>query len=176
MGDISVDSVARHMTCLLERALNEYPSSPDALLEEDGHPKTRQWSFIFDLYGFGLRYYDPRVTMRLLELFQVAHRGRLKKLFVLDAPWVFWSFWQIVRPFMKEETAAKVEFSDWETIGPHFVDQFGDHLAEELLEEARENRDPQRVASKHWTTFYGASIAEVRAKTLSCDSGTASGG
>mmetsp|Transcript_6103 Transcript_6103/g.9894 ORF Transcript_6103/g.9894 Transcript_6103/m.9894 type:complete len:324 (-) Transcript_6103:45-1016(-) len=164
--DIAADSVIRHMTCLLERALNEYPTSVKFPLEDDGHPHVRRWTFIFDLYGFGLRYYDPRVTMRLLELFQVVHRGRLKKLFVLDAPYGFGSFWQIVRPLLKEETASKLEFSDWKTIRSRFEEQFGFSLTEELWQEAMENRNPQMVASKRWTTFYGRSIHQARREEL----------
>merc|ERR1712159_846749 len=101
------------MTCLMERALTEYPLPVEPALDEDGHPKIRRWTFIFDLHGFGMRYYDPRVSMRLLELFQVVHRGRVKKLLVLDAPQLFWGFWKLVQPFMRPATQEKLQFSDW---------------------------------------------------------------
>merc|ERR1712151_428381 len=120
------------MTCLMERALGEFQSA-DIVLESDGHPRTRQWTFIFDLYGFGLRYYDPRVTMRLLELFQVVHRGRVKKLIVLDAPSLFAGFWNVVKPFMKQATIEKVQFSSWHAIQSQLEENFGDDLTNELL-------------------------------------------
>merc|ERR1712151_1004483 len=135
------------MTCLMERALGEFQSA-DIVLESDGHPRTRQWTFIFDLYGFGLRYYDPRVTIRLLELFQVVHRGRVKKLIVLDAPSLFSGFWKIVKPFMKEATVEKIQFSTWEEIQDQFANSFGNDLTNELTAEAEENRDYDRVGSK----------------------------
>jgi hypothetical protein len=160
--DISVESVTRHMTCLMERALKEYPFLQDAPLEDDGHPRIRRWTFIFDLYGFGLRYYDPRVTLRLLELFQVAYRSRVKKLMVLDAPKIFWGFFKMVQPFMRPVTKEKLQFSDWKTIRPYMEKDFGNGLATELFGEAMENRDPKRVASKVWTTFYGTSLHQAR--------------
>lgn len=164
--DISVDSVTRHMTCLMESALAEYPSSPSIPLGDDGHPKARQWTFIFDLHGFGLRYYDPRVTLRLLELFQVVHRARVKKFFVLDSPSIFWGFWNMVKPFMNADTAAKIVFSNWERSRRHLEKEFGTPLAAELLDEAMENRDPNRVACKRWTTFYGSSLHQARTRNL----------
>lgn len=161
--DISVESVTRHMTCLLERALREFPDQAQSVLEADGHPKTRQWTFIFDLHGFGLRYYDPRVTIKLLELFQVVHRGRLKKLMVLDAPRIFARFFRLVQPFFKPATRDKLEFTDWTTCRARLEADFGVPLAHELLAEAAENRDRKRVAGKTWTTFYGTSLAQARA-------------
>jgi len=154
--DITVDSVERHVICLLERALGEFNDAVD-VLEADGHPRTRRWTFIFDLYGFGLRYWDPRVSLRLLDLFQVAHRGRLKKFLVLDAPGMFGGFYSLVQPFMKPATGKKIQFSDWKTILPQLKADFGEPLAEELWAEAQENR-AQKVAKKTWTTFYGPSL------------------
>merc|ERR1712217_17338 len=104
------------MECLMERALKEYPLPAEVTLEEDGHPRIRRWTFIFDLYGFGIRYYDPRVTMRLMDLFQMAYRGRVKQLIVLALPSLFSPFWKMVQPFMKPATLEKVEFSDWDSI------------------------------------------------------------
>jgi len=62
--NISADSVERHVACLTERMLAEFPCPEGEALEDDGHPRTRRWSFIFDLHGFGLRYWDPTVTLR----------------------------------------------------------------------------------------------------------------
>lgn len=160
--DISVDSVTRHMTCLLDRALKEFPEAPDAPFADDGHPKVRQWTYIFDLHGFGMRYYDARVPLRLLELFQVVHRGRLKKMICLDAPFGFGNFFNIVRPFMKPATREKLEFSSWESIRPSLQATIGTSLTAELYDEAIENRDPDSVAVKTWTTFYGNSLHEAQ--------------
>merc|ERR1740121_3435658 len=156
--NISPDSVTEHVTCLLERALCEFQEAP-AVLEADGHPRVRTWTYIFDLHGFGMRYYDPRVTIRLLELFQVVHRGRLKKFLIMDAPGIFGGFFKLVTPFMRPATVQKIQFADWESIRPQLQADLGEALAAELLEEAAENRDSQRAASKVWTTFYGKSLA-----------------
>merc|ERR1712176_1337832 len=98
------------------------------------------------------------------ELFQVAHRGRLKKLLVLDAPTIFSGFFRMVQPFFKPATREKLEFSNWELIQPHMEANFGTLLTQELLAEARENREPAKAAIKTRTTFYGPSLAQTRAK------------
>eukprot|EP00928_Gymnodinium_smaydae_P071478 TRINITY_DN55043_c0_g1_i1.p1 TRINITY_DN55043_c0_g1~~TRINITY_DN55043_c0_g1_i1.p1 ORF type:complete len:308 (+),score=35.68 TRINITY_DN55043_c0_g1_i1:61-984(+) len=155
--EVSPEGVIRHMTCLIEKALREYPARP-ITYEEDGHPRVRTWTFVFDLHGFGVRYYNPKVTMRLMHLFQLAYRQRVKKMIILDPPIIFKGFWKIVKPFMRPSTIEKVQFSHWQRILPQFEERFGTDFAKELHEEALENRDLEKVASKKWLPFYGPSL------------------
>jgi len=161
--DNSGESAYRHLLCLFERALRDFPAaSGGQSLDCHGHPRIRQWTFIFDLYGFGLKHGDPRVPIKLLELLQMAYRGRVKSLIVLNAPTLFWGLWAMISPFIKQVTTAKIQFANWNGIRPQLEAKLGSALAEELAAEAEENRDPERVSRKVWEPFYGPALHRSR--------------
>jgi hypothetical protein len=157
--NLAPSAITAHMACLFERALREVPakSSTGGL----NPPHVRKWSWVIDLYGFGFRHLDPRTSIRLLELMQVAYRGRLKHMLIVDAPVMFWGLWRAVKSFIKPATADLIEFVEW---GPAAVaryrELFGNDISDQLLAEGRENRDTEARAKKKWTTFYAGAALE----------------
>jgi len=147
--DTTAAGITEHMICLFERALQLYPSSDPQ--------RHRRWSWVLDLNGFGssLRHLDPRTSVALLHLLQTAYRGRLKRIVMVDAPTSFWGLWQLVKPFIRSQTAELIEFIEWPKAGPRYLELFGDQIANTLLREGLENRDDKFRATKHWTTFDG---------------------
>merc|ERR1712107_69407 len=57
--NLDPESIEQHMTCLFEQSLKAYPQA-------------RKWTWIIDMHGCGLAHLDPRTSMRLLSLLQIA--------------------------------------------------------------------------------------------------------
>merc|ERR1712070_1242135 len=147
--DLTAAAITDHMMCLFERALRDHPIEPGA--------PPRRWSWVIDLHGFGssLRHLDPRTSVKLLPLLQTAYRARLKRLLIVDAPMAFWALWKVVTPVIKPATAKLIEFIDFQTSPPRYMELFGAEVALELVREASENRDSAFREKKVWNTFYG---------------------
>lgn len=154
--DLTPASLDCHMICLFERVLRALPMDPSMLVEaEDGHLRVRRWTWVIDLYGFGVRHSDPRTSRNLITLLQTAYRGRLKRLVLLDAPTGFQPFYEkVAKPFMKPRTAELIEFVRYTEAPTKLVELVGEDVASVLLAEAAENRSAT-WSEKSWTTFYG---------------------
>jgi hypothetical protein len=152
--DLSPSAITAHMACLFERALQS-----DTKGSTGGAP--RRWSWVIDLYGFGLRHMDPRTSVKLLELMQVAYRGRLKRILIVDAPTVFWGLWRAIKPFISRTTEQLIEFVEWEApAAKRYLELFGGDISAQLVCEGRENRDSTTRAKKRWTPFYAGAALE----------------
>jgi hypothetical protein len=152
--DLSPSAITAHMACLFERALQS-----DTKGSTGGAP--RRWSWVIDLYGFGLRHMDPRTSVKLLELMQVAYRGRLKRILIVDAPTVFWGLWRATKPFISRTTEQLIEFVEWEApAAKRYLELFGGDISAQLVCEGRENRDSTTRAKKRWTPFYAGAALE----------------
>jgi len=154
--DLTPEHLTRHMICLFERTLQEFPPKQnDALDPQDGHLRIRKWTWVIDLYGFGVRHMSPKTTYQLITLLQTAYRGRLKRCLLLDSPMGFETFYEnVAKPFMKPATTALIDFVSYADASTRFRELFGDSLADELVREAAENREDE-WEKKTWTTFYG---------------------
>lgn len=163
--DLTPANLDTHMICLFERAMKEFPTPPSGHLDPlDGHVRVRKWTWVIDIYGFGVRHTDPRTTRNLITLLQTAYRGRLKKLIVLDAPTIFQGFYEnVAKPFMKPRTASLVEFVAYEDAPTRFNEVFGAGMTSILLKEAEENRSVN-WESKTWRTFYGGNVIPIATK------------
>lgn len=145
--NLSPDAITTHMMCLFERTLRRHPA-PDTGMH-------RRWSWVIDLYGFGLRHMDPRTSVKLLHLLQTAYRARLKHLLIVDAPFGFWGLWKAVSSFIKPATSQLIEFVDWSSAPDRYRELFGEDVTRVLLKEGAENRDETNRPKKKWVTFYG---------------------
>merc|ERR1712046_75043 len=126
--DLDPHGIEEHMVCLFERALAAYPSA-------------KKWSWIIDMHDFGIYNLDPRTSIGLLHLLQVAYRGRLKHCIILDAPFLFESLWSMVCPFINERTAKSIVFKVWPEFHDELLETFGHPVADYLCSEITENRD-----------------------------------
>lgn len=143
--ELSPRTIADHMACLFERALRQFPAPAPAL---------RRWTWVIDMHGFGIKHTDPRTSIELLHLLDCAYPERLKLALVVDAPTIFWGLWNAVKPLMAAKTAAKIEFISWDNAPGRYQECFGSAVARRLSAEGAENRDPETVKTKRWTTFY----------------------
>jgi len=69
--------------------------------------------------GFGLKHCDPRTSVALLRLLQVAYRDRLKRCIVLDAPSLFvdWLWLPLKNSgVIRPHTASLIEFKPWDDV------------------------------------------------------------
>jgi len=143
--DTAPSGIEEHMVCLFERALRAYPAA-------------KQWTWIIDMHGFGVGHLDPRTSIALLRLVQVAYRGRLKRCVVLDAPLMFGGLWTVVKPFIASNTAEAIFFDTWPDCRDELLKVLGAPLASRMLSEMEENRDPERAQQKVWTTFWATPV------------------
>lgn len=164
--DMDPTGIAEHMTCAFERALK-------------AHSAAKQWTWVIHMHGFGLANLDPRVSVKLLHLLQVAYRGRLKRCIVLDAPRMFGSLWSSVSPFIRAKTAKAISFHTWPAFRGELFETLGPEVATRLSGEIDENKDSFRVKTKTWAPFWaaGCSPEELeRERLCAWDTGLATGG
>ncbi|KAL0037273.1 hypothetical protein WJX79_009391 [Trebouxia sp. C0005] len=65
---------------------------------------------IFDLRGLGFDAMDRPVLQAVFDLLQNHYPERLGKLWMYEAPTMFWTLWHLVSPFIDPETKQKVVF------------------------------------------------------------------
>ncbi|KAL3149954.1 hypothetical protein ABBQ38_013315 [Trebouxia sp. C0009 RCD-2024] len=65
---------------------------------------------IFDLRGLSFDSMDKPVLEVVFDLLQNHYPERLGKLWMYDAPVMFWAVWQLVSPFIDPDTKEKVTF------------------------------------------------------------------
>ncbi|CAK0773781.1 hypothetical protein CVIRNUC_004101 [Coccomyxa viridis] len=66
---------------------------------------------LFDLSGLRTRNLDVKALQAVFELLQSHYPERLHALWFLNAPFIFWGVWRMVRPFIRtEETKSKIVF------------------------------------------------------------------
>ncbi|KAI5074109.1 hypothetical protein GOP47_0010070 [Adiantum capillus-veneris] len=93
------------------------------------HPQTK-FMIILDLEGWGLTNMDIRGYLAVLEILQNQFPERLRKLFILHVPYLFWGAWKVVSPFIDKVTREKIVFVD------------DKHLKETLLAEVEKDQLP----------------------------------
>eukprot|EP00543_Licmophora_paradoxa_P017750 CAMPEP_0202465010 /NCGR_PEP_ID=MMETSP1360-20130828/64020_1 /ASSEMBLY_ACC=CAM_ASM_000848 /TAXON_ID=515479 /ORGANISM="Licmophora paradoxa, Strain CCMP2313" /LENGTH=114 /DNA_ID=CAMNT_0049088557 /DNA_START=66 /DNA_END=410 /DNA_ORIENTATION=- len=73
------------------------------------------FSMIFDLTGFSVTmvaYKNRRLMIRkLIYIAQTQYPERLKRCFLVNAPYGFETAWSLIRPLLDEKTASKIIFA-----------------------------------------------------------------
>lgn len=57
-----------------------------------------------------MRNMDVGALTSVFELLQQHYPERLSQLWFLNAPWIFWGLWKVVKPFIHEATRQKIVF------------------------------------------------------------------
>lgn len=84
---------------------------------------------IFDLRDLGMDCLDSGVLRAIFDLLGGHYPERLGKLWMYNAPGIFWALWKVVSPFVDSVTKAKIEFVD----GVKAIEQFKTVIGIEVL-------------------------------------------
>jgi hypothetical protein len=85
-------------------------------------PHEERFTIVFDLNGFSLKCMDYEVVKVLVSILQTHYPETLEKVFVVDAPFIFWACWSIIKPWLDPVTAAKVTFIKKAELKDHLDD------------------------------------------------------
>lgn len=69
-----------------------------------------QFLCLFDLSGLRMKNLDVGALQAVFEVLQQHYPERLGELWFLNAPFIFWSLWRVVSPFIQANTKAKIKF------------------------------------------------------------------
>nr|XP_009792470.1 PREDICTED: random slug protein 5-like isoform X2 [Nicotiana sylvestris] len=73
-------------------------------------PGREKFVVIADFQGFGYSNSDARAYIGALSILQDCYPERLEKLIVVHVPYLFWTMWKIVYPFIDNKTKKKITF------------------------------------------------------------------
>ncbi|KAK4534423.1 hypothetical protein CDCA_CDCA01G0448 [Cyanidium caldarium] len=91
----------RHLVYTLERAV--------AMMR----PPVEKLCLIIDFQGYSLRNAPSlQVQRQTLKILQDHYPERLGMAICIDAPVLFWTFFQLIKPFIDKRTAAKIKFAE----------------------------------------------------------------
>ena len=84
------------------------------LLMETGRrcmrPGVETVTLVFDLADAPMSSFDPGSMQFMIECFQSYYPESLGRCYVVNAPWIFWGFWRIIKPWLDPVVAAKIFF------------------------------------------------------------------
>jgi hypothetical protein len=85
-------------------------------------PEEERFTIVFDLSGFSLRSMDYEMVKILVHILQTHYPDTLEKVYVVDAPFLFWACWAIIKPWLDPVTAEKVTFVKRAELKEHLDD------------------------------------------------------
>ena len=74
------------------------------------NPVNEQMTLIFDMTSFSMGNMDYEVVRLLIDLLQFNFPEVLGQCFIVDAPFVFWACWYVIKPWIDPVTALKIIF------------------------------------------------------------------
>ncbi|KAK4735791.1 hypothetical protein R3W88_010052 [Solanum pinnatisectum] len=99
-------------------------------------PGREKFVVIGDLQGFGYSSSDVRAYLGALSILQDCYPERLGKLIVVHVPYIFWTMWKLVYPFIDNNTKKKITFVE------------NKRLTETLLQDIDESQLPDIYGGK----------------------------
>lgn len=69
-------------------------------------------TLVFDLIDAPLSSFDPGSMQFMIECFQSYYPESLGRCYVVNAPWIFWGFWRMIKPWLDPVVASKIIFID----------------------------------------------------------------
>jgi hypothetical protein len=75
-------------------------------------PGQEKFSIIADLKGVKFKNLDVRGWLAAYDCLQAYYPERLGRVYVLNAPTIFWGAWKVIVPFLDPVTRAKIMFVD----------------------------------------------------------------
>ncbi|XXG78264.1 hypothetical protein AAC387_Pa08g2242 [Persea americana] len=91
---------------------------------------------IGDIKGWGYSNFDLRGYVACLEIMQEYFPERLGKVFLIHVPYIFWTAWKIIYPFIDKNTREKIVFVE------------NKNLKATLLEDIEESQLPEIYGGK----------------------------
>mmetsp|Transcript_8589 Transcript_8589/g.8715 ORF Transcript_8589/g.8715 Transcript_8589/m.8715 type:complete len:265 (+) Transcript_8589:114-908(+) len=79
-------------------------------------PYEEKFTLIFEMSKFTLKNMDFEVVKTLTAILQLQYPETLGVSLVLTAPWIFSACWAIIKPILDPDTAAKVEFINFQKL------------------------------------------------------------
>eukprot|EP01116_Phalansterium_solitarium_P004801 TRINITY_DN15952_c0_g1_i1.p1 TRINITY_DN15952_c0_g1~~TRINITY_DN15952_c0_g1_i1.p1 ORF type:complete len:314 (+),score=87.71 TRINITY_DN15952_c0_g1_i1:440-1381(+) len=73
-------------------------------------PPVEQSTIVFDLSNVGVRNLDLVIARFIADMLQNNYPECLATGIIFGAPFVFWGFWQVLKPFLDPKTATKIVF------------------------------------------------------------------
>jgi hypothetical protein len=70
------------------------------LMLQNSIPSEERFVIVFDLFGFSLKCMDYELTKVLIYILQTHYPDTLEKVYIIDAPFVFWACWAIIKPWL----------------------------------------------------------------------------
>ncbi|XP_077227357.1 uncharacterized protein LOC143860552 [Tasmannia lanceolata] len=93
-----IDELKRYIVYLLDKLCASMPNGQEKFVT------------IADLEGWGYSNCDVRACIAALDIMQNYYPERLGKLFMIHVPYIFWTAWKIVYPFIDKNTKKKIVF------------------------------------------------------------------
>lgn len=73
-------------------------------------PGVETVTLLFDLADAPLSSFDPGSMQFMIECFQSYYPESLGRCYVINAPWIFWGFWRMIKIWLDPVVAAKIFF------------------------------------------------------------------
>jgi hypothetical protein len=138
-----VEGQIRFLVFNMENAIKLMPKSVHQLV------------ILIDFEGFRLSDAPPfKVTNETINLLSAHYPERLKSIFMINAPIIFWTFWKVVSPFIDSGTYAKVQF-----IHRKNLNELLDHIDSNMLESC--------LGGQHYYDYHHESYWDLLKKTIS---------
>ncbi|RKP38395.1 CRAL-TRIO domain-containing protein, partial [Dimargaris cristalligena] len=139
----------RYLVFTLERAVQMLP---DGLTDGPACPESL--SLLIDCEGWSMSTGVPLSTAReTLTILGSHYPERLGHAFVVNAPWLFWTFFKIVSPFVDPVTRRKINFVDLKTQHDLPLLQFND-MEKVIRPSSSTEADPTPTSpSEIWTNL-----------------------
>lgn len=89
-------------------------------LRKSAKPDEERFVIGFDLGRFSLSCMDYEAVKQLIQILQSHYPDTLESLYILDAPFVFWACWGIIKHWIDPVTANKIQFVKRSELGKFF--------------------------------------------------------
>jgi len=79
-------------------------------------PPCETSSVVFDLEGIGFRNLDLKFTAFFISMLEKNYPESLGVAYVMNAPWIFWSTWPVIKALLPPNTSHKIKFLNKEQL------------------------------------------------------------
>lgn len=86
------------------------------------NPEDETIAIVFDLTSFTFQCMDYEVIKLLIGILQTHYPETLGQAFIVNAPFIFYACWAIIKPWLDPVTAAKVTFISSAQLSDHVED------------------------------------------------------
>lgn len=120
-------------------------------------PHEERMVIVFDLSGFGMSCMDYDALKMLVNILSYNYPETLSVSYVVNAPFLFWGCWGLIKPWLDPVTAAKVQFVKQDNLSSYFDEAV---LSTSAVPSAANNAYPQISKSTTATTEMNSVASE----------------